>query len=73
MHKVIINGETKYAKDGTLLSDLLIKSGKGVDHHCGGRGTCRKCVITVNGKGELSCQYIIKSDFFRFVYRKYDV
>ncbi len=62
MHKVIINGETKYAKDGTLLSDLLIKSGKGVDHHCGGRGTCRKCVITVNGKEELSCQYIIKSD-----------
>lgn len=62
MHEVIINGETKYAKDGTLLSDLLIKSGKGVDHHCGGRGMCRKCVITVNGKEELSCQYIIKSD-----------
>lgn len=54
MHKVIINGETKYAKDGTLLSDLLIKSGKGVDHYCGGRGTCRKCIITVNGKEELS-------------------
>lgn len=62
MHKVIINGETQYANDGTLLSDILIKSGKSVDHPCGGKGTCKKCVVTVNGKEELSCQYIIKSD-----------
>lgn len=62
MHKVIINGETQYANDGTLLSDVLIKSGKGIDHPCGGMGTCKKCIVTVNGKKELSCQYIIKSD-----------
>lgn len=62
MHKVIINGETQYANDGTLLSDVLIKSGKGIDHPCGGMGTCKKCIVTVNGKEELSCQYIIKSD-----------
>lgn len=62
MHKVIINGEIQYADDGTLLSDVLIKSGKGVDHPCGGRGICRKCVVTVNGKEELSCRYRIKSD-----------
>lgn len=62
MHKVIINGETQYENDGTLLSDIFIKSGKSVDHPCGGKGTCKKCVVTVNGKEELSCQYIIKSD-----------
>lgn len=62
MHKVIINGETQYENDGTLLSDILIKSGKSVDHPCGGKGTCKKCVVTVNGRKVLSCQYIIKSD-----------
>ncbi len=62
MNKVIINGETRFADDGTLLSDLLIKSDESVDHPCGGKGICKKCVVTVNGKEELSCQYIIKSD-----------
>ncbi len=62
MHKVIIGDETQYAQDGTLLSDCLIKSGKSVDHPCGGKGICKKCLVTVNGKEELSCQYIIKSD-----------
>ena len=62
MHKVIINGATEFVNDGTLLSDVLIRLGKSVDHPCGGRGTCRKCLVTVNGKEELSCQYIIRSD-----------
>lgn len=62
MHKVIIDGETQYAQDGTVLSDALNRSGKSVDHPCGGKGSCKKCLVTVNGKEELSCQYIIKSD-----------
>ncbi len=62
MHKVIIDGEIHYVNDETVLSDLLIKSDKKVDHVCGGRGTCKKCKVTVNGKEELSCQYIISSD-----------
>lgn len=62
MHKVIIDGETQYAQDGTVLSDALNRSGKSVDHPCGGKGICKKCLVTVNGKEELSCQYIIKSD-----------
>ncbi len=62
MHKVIINGETQFADDRTLLFDVLVKSGKSVDHPCGGRGACRKCMVTVNGKQELSCRYRIKSD-----------
>lgn len=62
MYKVEINGKIQYACNGALLSDILNKSGEGVEHPCGGKGTCRKCLVTVNGKQELSCQYRINSD-----------
>ncbi len=62
MHKVIINGKKEYAVHGTLLSDFLNESGKGVKHLCGGKGICKKCTVTVNGKSELSCRYKIQSD-----------
>ena len=62
MHKVIINGKTEYTENGKLLSDLLISSGCSVNHICGGKGLCKKCEVTVNGKRELSCQYKINSD-----------
>lgn len=62
MHKVIINGKTEYAPHGTLLSDILKESGKGVEHLCGGKGICKKCTVTVSGKAELSCKYRVESD-----------
>lgn len=62
MHKVIINGKTEYAPHGTLLSEILTKTGKGVEHLCGGKGICKKCTVTVNGKEELSCRYRVESD-----------
>ncbi len=62
MHRVTINGEVLFAWEGELLSDVLIRHSDYVEHPCGGKGTCRKCLVTVNGKEELSCQYIIKSD-----------
>lgn len=62
MNKVVVGGEILYSETGELLSDVLIKAGKSVEHPCAGRGTCKKCVVTVNGKEELSCQYIIESD-----------
>lgn len=62
MHKVIINGKTVYVNNGTLLSDVLNTSDKSVIHICGGKGICKKCLVTVNGKDELSCQYKIQSD-----------
>lgn len=62
MHKVTINGKTEYAPHGILLSDFLKNSGKGVEHLCGGKGICRKCTVTVNGKPELSCRYTVESD-----------
>ena len=62
MHKVRLNNRIIEVADGTVLSDILIKSGENIPHICGGKGTCKKCLVSVNGKKELSCQYEIKSD-----------
>ncbi len=62
MHKVILNGKTLTVKSDTLLSEVLIKEKSDVNHICGGKGTCKKCLVLVNGKKELSCQYKINSD-----------
>ena len=52
MFKVTVNGKVLYAEKGTVLSQVL--KGENVPHPCGGRGTCKKCTVTVNGKAELS-------------------
>ncbi len=62
MHKIRINNETIFAEDECLLSNVLMDNGKAVAHLCGGKGICKKCSVKVNGKEELSCKYIIKSD-----------
>lgn len=62
MCKIKINEEVLFAEKGELLSDILIRNGKSVEHPCGGRGTCRKCKVLVNGREELSCQYRVSGD-----------
>ena len=62
MYKVRLNNRIVEVPDGTILADILLKSGEKLPHLCGGKGTCRKCLVLVNGKEELSCQYKIKSD-----------
>ena len=62
MYKVKIGDEVIYAEGGEILSDVLLKHKKPVEHPCGGRGTCKKCKVNVNGKEELSCRYVINSD-----------
>ena len=62
MHKIIINGKTEYAPHGTLLSDILNKSDQSVEHLCGGKGICKKCTVTVDGKPVLSCRCKVESD-----------
>lgn len=62
MHKIVINGEITYAPNGTLLSDVLNASDKGVVHLCGGNGKCGKCLVNVDGEDVLSCRYKIQSD-----------
>ncbi len=62
MHKVTVNGKTEYAPHGTRLSDIINKSDKGIEHLCGGKGICKKCTVTVDGKPALSCRYKVESD-----------
>lgn len=62
MHKISINNETFSVPDGTLLSNALIQAKKQLPHTCGGRGSCKKCSVYVNGVSVLSCQYKINSD-----------
>lgn len=62
MHKVYIGNEIFSASDGELLSEVLIKNNKAMEHPCGGKGICRKCTVKVNGNEELSCKYVVKSD-----------
>jgi len=62
MPEVKIDNEIYIAENGENLKDVLIKAGKTVPHICGGMGTCKKCVVYVNGKKELSCQYKVTSN-----------
>lgn len=62
MIKIKIDGEIFFAEKGEKLSDILIRNNKSVSHPCGGRGVCRKCIVLVDGKSELSCQYKVASD-----------
>ncbi len=52
--------KTVNAEAGTPLALLLEESN--LPHPCGKKGLCKKCSVTVNGKKELSCRYIICSD-----------
>ena len=62
MCRIRINDEVIFAEKGELLSDVLIRKGKSISHPCGGKGTCRKCKVLVDGREELSCQYRVSSD-----------
>ncbi len=62
MPTVFVNGKSFYASAEEPLSALLARLGIPTDHPCGGRGTCGKCMVLVDGKPELACQYIIRGD-----------
>lgn len=61
---VIQNGIVKKIEfEGDMpLSKLLGEADLHVEHPCGGRGSCKKCEVTVDGKKELSCQYVAHAD-----------
>ena len=73
MHKVRLGGYIFEANDGEKLSELLIRNKFDVQHPCGGRGTCKKCKVKVNGRDELSCRYEIKSDIEVELYDSLDI
>ncbi len=62
MYKVNIDGKVLEAEENTLLSTLLMAENVSVEHICGGKGICKKCIVSVDGEKQLSCQYKIKSD-----------
>ncbi len=59
---VSINNDKYYARSGEKLSEVLMKNGMYAEHPCGGKGICKKCIVSVDGKEELSCQYKILKD-----------
>ena len=56
-------GKQEIAFEGEkLLSELLQKNSVNVPHPCGGRGSCKKCSVIIDGREELSCRYILNKD-----------
>ncbi len=62
MCNVFINNTLFTAEKGENLKDFFIKHNIKKEHPCGGLGVCKKCIVKVNGKEELSCQYTITDD-----------
>jgi len=62
MYRIIWKDKILTAKAGALLSDVLMQGGVPAEHPCGGKGTCRKCKVLVDGEAVLSCQYRIHKD-----------
>lgn len=50
-------GRVVHGEPGQPLIDALRAGNAVVDAPCGGKGTCGKCRVLVNGKEELACQY----------------
>ncbi|MBQ4322999.1 MAG: DUF4445 domain-containing protein [Clostridia bacterium] len=61
---VIQQGKTEQIPfEGSVsLSDLLARHGYFVPHPCGGRGTCKKCTVTLDGSPVLACRQTISAD-----------
>ena len=62
MAQVVIEGKSYEAREGERLAEALRRFGFSVPLPCGGRGSCGKCRVTVDGRAELACQYEIHSD-----------
>lgn len=59
---VLPDGVTLHAPEGKNLMELLRSAGLLADAPCGGRGTCGKCGVLVNGEQRLSCQTVVTGD-----------
>ncbi|MCR4681834.1 MAG: ASKHA domain-containing protein [Clostridiales bacterium] len=60
---IITIGEDKYESlPGERLSELLIRVGRGIPMPCGGRGTCGKCRVLVDGREVSACRYVVRTD-----------
>ena len=50
------------APAGANLLEVLRTAGFGPDAPCGGKGTCGKCKVLVNGNEQLACKTVIEED-----------
>ena len=50
------------APAGANLLEVLRAAGFGPDAPCGGKGTCGKCKVLVNGNEQLACKTVIEED-----------
>lgn len=63
--KIVDQGKEFFttAKSGEILINKLQTSETSVHSPCGGRGTCQKCKVIVEGKGEvLACQTVVSDE-----------
>ncbi|MCQ2420522.1 MAG: 2Fe-2S iron-sulfur cluster-binding protein, partial [Clostridia bacterium] len=54
--------KTLSADEGTVLLHILRDAGFHPDAPCGGRGTCGKCTVMVDGQAALACRYVVDRD-----------
>lgn len=61
-----INGfqKTVHAQPGALLSDVLRQNGVLIEQPCGGKGTCGKCLVYVNGATCRACQTVVENNMY---------
>ncbi len=50
------------AKNGENLFTKLTDAGYNINASCGGKGTCKKCKVNIDGSDILSCKYTINGD-----------
>ena len=64
MYRVSVSPENVHIEvpAGMTLLDALRQAGFSVDAPCGGRGTCGKCRVTVDGVEKLACQTKVDRD-----------
>ncbi len=63
-----LNAVTLHAQTGELLLDVLRRSGKPISAPCGGKGTCGKCSVEINGsESVLACLYHLHQDTHVFL------
>lgn len=63
-HKIVLlsDGKQIEAKAGANLLETLRSEGLAPEAPCGGRGTCGKCQVTIDGQLALACQTSIDRD-----------
>ena len=60
---IFADEKTEYrAEEGMTVLDAQIAAGLRPDAFCGGKGTCGKCSVTIDGETVLACRTVIDRD-----------